>query len=213
MGEKKDENQSGCGQTKTFLEADEQKENIERARNMSRRRQTKGQRSSAFLRPIQAMESASELFTHRPTGGDGRRHNVYIIAGANYPVPGNPKRGYTSQILVGPDGLVGRYNRTVPQGPGSTQEGVSGIMITRKTMNCQSSHVLLQGWDPYLQRGLFAGALSLLALKERRSSFCLRASASMSFMKPGVISSVESNRKPCVYVTCQNILGAEHGLP
>ena len=39
-----------------------------------------------------------------------KKHDVYIVAGANCPVPDNPERGYTSQILVGPDGSVGRYS-------------------------------------------------------------------------------------------------------
>ena len=41
------------------------------------------------------------------------RHGVYTVAGANWPVPGRPEKGYCSEILVGPKGLIGRYNRPI----------------------------------------------------------------------------------------------------
>ena len=45
------------------------------------------------------------------------KHEVYIVAGANCPVPGEPGKGYCSEVLIGPEGLIGRYNRTIPKGP------------------------------------------------------------------------------------------------
>lgn len=105
-------------QTKTFLEANEQTRNIEKAGEYVAEAAEQGAQFVCFPEtypgPWKAPLSYSPV---EPLQEMARRHNVYIIAGANCPVPGDPQRGYTSQILVGPDGSVGRYNRTIPKGP------------------------------------------------------------------------------------------------
>ena len=105
-------------QTKTFLEPDEQKENIEKAWEYVAEAAEGGAKFVCFPEtypgPWKAPLSYSPV---GPLEEMARKHGVYIVAGANWPVPGNPGRGYCSEILVGPKGLIGRYNRTIPQGP------------------------------------------------------------------------------------------------
>ncbi|MGA2956426.1 MAG: nitrilase-related carbon-nitrogen hydrolase, partial [Thermodesulfobacteriota bacterium] len=105
-------------QTKTFPEADEQKRNIEGAWEYVAEAAKQGAKFICFPEtypgPWKAPLSYSPV---GPLEEMARKYGVYIGAGANCPVPENPQRGYTSQILVGPEGLVGRYNRTTPKGP------------------------------------------------------------------------------------------------
>ena len=111
-------------QTKTLLEADEQKRNIEGAWEYVAEAAKQGAKFLCFPEtypgPWKAPLSYSPV---GPLEEMARKYGVYIVAGANCPVPENPKRGYTSQVLVGPDGLMGRYNRTTPKGPWIYQGG------------------------------------------------------------------------------------------
>jgi predicted amidohydrolase len=43
--------------------------------------------------------------------------DVYLIAGLVEAVPGDPHQHYNALVLLGPDGEIGRYRRTTPQGP------------------------------------------------------------------------------------------------
>ncbi len=111
-------------QTKTFKEADEQKMNIERAREYVAEAAAQGAQiicfPEAYPGPWKAPLSYSPV---KPLEEMASRHNVYIVAGANWPVPGEPTRGYCSEVLVGPQGLIGRYNRISPKGPWLYQGG------------------------------------------------------------------------------------------
>ena len=105
-------------QTKTFLGPDEQKRNMESAGEYVAEAAKQGAKFICFPEtypgPWKAPLSYSPIL---PLTEMARKHGVYIVAGANCPVPDDPARGYTSQVLVGPDGLIGRYNRTIPKGP------------------------------------------------------------------------------------------------
>ena len=88
-------------QTETFLEADEQKKNMERAKEYVADATQQGAKFICFPEtypgPWKAPLSYSPV---DPLVEMARKHGVYIVAGANCPVPGNPQRGYTSQILA-----------------------------------------------------------------------------------------------------------------
>ena len=43
--------------------------------------------------------------------------DVFLIAGMIEDIPGDPNHHYNALVLLGPDGEVGRYRRTTPQGP------------------------------------------------------------------------------------------------
>jgi len=81
-------------QTNTFLEADEQNKNIERAREYVAEAAKEGATFICFPEtypgPWKAPLSYSPV---GPLEEMARKHNVYIVAGANCQVPGNPKRG------------------------------------------------------------------------------------------------------------------------
>ena len=127
-------------QTKTFLEADEQTKNIEKAREYVAEAADLGAKFVCFPEtypgPWKAPLSYSPVEPLQEVAG---KHDVYIVAGANCPVPGDPGRGYTSQILVGPDGSVGGTIERFPRDPGSIKGVVSGTMITRRPTTCRCS--------------------------------------------------------------------------
>ncbi|MBE0556204.1 MAG: hypothetical protein IH628_03140, partial [Proteobacteria bacterium] len=89
-------------QTNTYLEADEQTKNIEKAGEYVAQAATLGAKfvclPETYPGPWKAPLSYSPV---EPLKEMAKTHDVYIVAGANCPVPGNPDRGYTSQILVG----------------------------------------------------------------------------------------------------------------
>jgi predicted amidohydrolase len=202
-------------QTKTFLEADEQKRNIERAKEYVAEAAKQGAKFICFPEtypgPWKAPLSYSPV---APLEEMARKHGVYIVAGANCPVPGTPKRGYTSQILVGPDGLVGRYNRTIPKGPWIYKGGRFW------DYDYQEDNELPVFDTPFCKVGIlicsevYAPELSrILALK----------GAEIIFLPAGICKyELQETWRNLIWsraienltytVTCQNIFGAEHGL-
>ena len=113
-------------QTKTIKEADEQKLNIERAREYVADAAKQGAQLICFPEtypgPWRAPLSFSPVKSLEEMAS---KHHVYIVAGANWPVPGEPNRGYCSEVLVGPKGLIGRYNRISPRGPWIYKGGIN----------------------------------------------------------------------------------------
>lgn len=202
-------------QTKTFLEADEQKQNIVKAAEYVEEAAGQGAKFVCFPEtypgPWKAPLSYSPV---GPLQEMARRHDVYIVAGANCPVPGHPERGYTSQIIVGPDGSVGRYNRTIPKGPWIYKGG------RYWDYDYQEADDLPVFDTPYGRVGIlicsevYAPELSrLLALK----------GAEIIFLPAGICKyELQATWRTLIWaraienlaytVTCQNILGAEQGL-
>ncbi len=202
-------------QTKTFLEADEQKRNIEKAEEYVAAAAGQGAQVVCFpetypgpwkaplkYSPVDALEKMAA------------KHNVYIVAGANYPVLGKPEKGYCSQILVGPKGLVGRYNRTIPKGPWIYKGGrfwdfdyqeadevpvfdtpfaKVGILICSEVYSPELSRILaLKGAEMIF---LPAGVCKYELHDTWRNLIWSRAIENLAYT-----------------VTCANILGAEKGL-
>jgi predicted amidohydrolase len=197
------------------LEADAQEKNIEKAREYVAEAAKQGAKFICFPEtypgPWKAPLSYSPV---APLEEMARKHGVYIVAGANCPVPGNPKRGYTSQVLVGPEGLVGRYNRTIPKGPWIYKGGrfwdydyqeddelpvfdtafcKVGILICSEVYSPELSRLLaLKGAEVIF---LPAGICKYELHETWRNLIWSRAIENLAYT-----------------VTCQNILGAEHGL-
>ena len=202
-------------QTKTFPEADEQKKNIEMAREYVAEAAGKGAQficfPEAYPGPWKAPLSYSPV---APLEEMARQHQVYIVAGANCPVPGQPGRGYCSEVLVGPKGLIGRYNRTIPQGPWiykggrfwdfdylaadelpvfETPFGKVGLLICSEVYVPELSRILaLKGAEILF---LPAGIAKYELHETWRNLIWARATENLAYT-----------------VTCQNIFGAEHGL-
>jgi predicted amidohydrolase len=142
------------------------------------------------------------------------RFGVHIVAGANWPVPGKPDRGYCSEILVGPNGLIGRYNRTIPRGPWIYKGGrfwdfdyledselpvfdtpfcKVGLLICSEVYVPELSRILaLKGAEIIF---LPAGVCKYELHETWRNLIWSRAIENLAYT-----------------VTSQNILGAEHGL-
>ena len=84
-------------QTKTFPEADEQKENIRKTRDYVAEAADQGVQficfPEAYPGPWKAPLSFSPV---KPLEEMASKHGVYIVAGANCPVPGKSNRGYCS---------------------------------------------------------------------------------------------------------------------
>jgi predicted amidohydrolase len=202
-------------QTKTLFEADEQKENIQRAREYVAEAAKQGAKFVCFPEtypgPWKAPLSYSPV---KPLEEMASEYGVFIVAGANWPVPGKPDRGYCSEILVGPNGLIGRYNRTLPKGPWiykggrfwdfdylednelpvfDTPFGKVGILICSEVYVPELSRILaLKGAEILF---LPAGVCKYELQETWRNLIWSRAIESLAYT-----------------VTCQNILGAEHGL-
>jgi predicted amidohydrolase len=202
-------------QTKTFLEADEQKRNIEKAREYVAEAAQQGATFICFPEtypgPWKAPLSYSPV---APLEEMAREHHVYIIAGANCPVPGNPERGYTSQILVGPEGLIGRYNRTTPKGPWiykggrfwdyDYQEGVE--LPVFDTPFCKVGILICsEVYCPELSRLLALKGAEIIFLPAGVCKYELHETWRNLIWSRAIENLVYS-------VTCQNILGAEQGL-
>jgi predicted amidohydrolase len=202
-------------QTQTFLEADEQKKNIERAGEYVAEAAKQGAKFICFPEtypgPWKAPLSYSPV---KPLEEMASKFGVYIVAGANWPVPGKPDRGYCSEILIGPKGLIGRYNRTIPKGPWIYKGGrfwdfdylEDSELPVFDTPFCKVGLLICsEVYVPELSR--------LLALK----------GAEIIFLPAGVCKyELHETWRNLIWsraienlaytVTCQNILGAEHGL-
>jgi predicted amidohydrolase len=202
-------------QTKTFFEADEQKKNIEKAREYVAEAASQGAKLICFPEtypgPWKTPLSYSPLKSLEEMAF---RHGVYIIAGANCPVPGKQDKGYCSQILVGPEGLIGRYNRTIPKGPWIYKGGrfwdfdyqeadelpvfdtpfcKVGILICSEVYVPELSRILaLKGTEILF---LPAGVCKYELHETWRNLIWSRAIENLAYT-----------------VTCQNIFGAEQGL-
>jgi len=202
-------------QTKTFPEADEQKENIRKARDYVAEAADQGAQficfPEAYPGPWKAPLSYSPV---GPLEEMASKHELYIIAGANFPVPGEPGKGYCSEVLVGPDGLIGRYNRTIPEGPWIYKGGrfwdfdyqeadelpvfdtpfcKVGILICSEVYSPELSRILaLKGAEIIF---LPAGICKYELHDTWRNLIWARAIENLTYT-----------------VTCQNIFGAEHGL-
>jgi predicted amidohydrolase len=202
-------------QPRTFLEADEQKKNIQKARDYVAEAADQGAQIICFPEsypgPWKAPLSYSPV---EPLEEMASRHNVYILAGANCPVPGRSNKGYCSEVLVGPDGLMGRYNRTIPKGPWlykggrfwdfdyqeadellvfDTPFGKVGILICSEVYSPELCRILaLKGAEIIF---LPAGICKYELHDTWRNLIWARAIENLAYT-----------------VTCQNIFGAEHGL-
>jgi predicted amidohydrolase len=202
-------------QTKTFLEADEQTRNIEKAREYIAEAAEQGAKFICFPEtypgPWKAPLSYSPV---EPLREMARKHDVYIVAGANCPVPGNPERGYTSQILVGPDGSVGRYNRTIPKGPWiykggrfwdyDYQEG-DDLPVFNTPFGTVGILICSEVYVPELSRLLALKGAEILFLPAGVCKYELHATWRNLIWSRAIENLAYT-------VTCQNILGAEHGL-
>jgi len=202
-------------QTQTFLEADEQKKNIEKAGEYIAEAARQGAKFICFPEtypgPWKAPLSYSPV---RPLEEMASKFGIYIVAGANWPVPGKPDRGYCSEVLIGPNGLIGRYNRTIPKGPWIYKGGrfwdfdylEDSELPVFDTPFCKVGLLICsEVYVPELSR--------LLALK----------GAEIIFLPAGVCKyELHETWRNLIWsraienlaytVTCQNILGAEHGL-
>ncbi|NWF92416.1 MAG: carbon-nitrogen hydrolase family protein [Syntrophaceae bacterium] len=202
-------------QTRTFLEPDEQRENIKKAAEHVAEAAAQGAKLICFPEtypgPWKAPLSYSPVKSLEEMAS---RHGVYIVAGANCPVPGRPEMGYCSEVLVGPKGLIGRYNRTIPKGPWIYQGG------RYWDFDYQEADELPVFDTPFCKVGIlicsevYAPELSrILALK----------GAEIIFLPAGICKyELHETWRNLIWsraienlaytVTCQNILGAEHGL-
>jgi len=202
-------------QTKTSLEADEQKENIRKARDYVAQAADQGAQfvcfPEAYPGPWKAPLSYSPV---GPLEEMASKYELYIIAGANFPVPGEPGKGYCSEVLVGPDGLIGRYNRTIPEGPWIYKGGrfwdfdyqEADDLLVFDTPFCKVGILICsEVYSPELSR--------ILALK----------GAEIIFLPAGICKyELHDTWRNLIWaraienlaytVTCQNIFGAEHGL-
>jgi len=202
-------------QPKTFPEADEQKENIERAWKYVAEAVGHGAQFICFPEtypgPWKAPLSYSPL---EPLEEMASKYGVHIVAGANCPVPGKPSKGYCSEVLIGPDGLIGRYNRTIPKGPWIYKDGrfwdfdyqEADDLPVFDTPLCKVGILICsEVYSPELSR--------ILALK----------GAEIIFLPAGVCKyELHETWRNLIWgraienllytVTCQNIFGAEHGL-
>jgi predicted amidohydrolase len=202
-------------QTKTFLEADEQRRNIEMAREYVAEAAKQGAQIICFPEtypgPWKAPLSYSPV---KPLEEMASEYGVYIVAGANWPVPGKSDRGYCSEVLIGPKGLIGRYNRTIPKGPWiykggrfwdfdyqeadelpifETPFGKVGILLCSEVYSPELSRILaLKGAEIIF---LPAGVCKYELHETWRNLIWSRSIENLAYT-----------------VTCQNIFGAEHGL-
>jgi predicted amidohydrolase len=199
----------------TFLEADEQKRNIEKAGEYVAEAARQGAKFICFPEtypgPWKAPLSYSPVV---PLEEMSRKHGVYIVAGANCPVPGSPRRGYTSQILVGPDGLIGRYNRTIPKGPWIYKGGRFW------DYDYQEADELPVFETPFYRVGILI--CSEVYVPELSRILAVKG-AEIIFLPAGICKyELHETWRNLIWsraienlaytVTCQNILGAEHGL-
>jgi predicted amidohydrolase len=202
-------------QTKTFLEADGQKKNIAKAKEYVAEAAGQGAQVVCFPETYPGPWKAPLKYSPVDSLEEmAAAHDVYIVAGANYPVLGKPDKGYCSEILVGPKGLIGRYNRTVPRGPWiykggrfwdfdyqeadevpvfDTPFGKVGILICSEVYAPELSRLLaLKGAEMIF---LPAGICKYELHETWRNLIWSRAIENLAYT-----------------ITCANILGAEKGL-
>jgi predicted amidohydrolase len=202
-------------QTKTYLEADGVKKNFEGAWGYVAEAAGRGAKFVCF--PETFPGPWKMPFEYSPVGQleeMASKHGVYIVAGANCAVPGRPDKGYCSEVLVGPEGLIGRYNRTIPKGPWiykggrfwdfdyqeadelpvfETPFGKVGLLICSEVYSPELSRIVaLKGAEIIF---LPAGICKYELHETWRNLIWARAIENLAYT-----------------VTCQNILGAEHGL-
>jgi len=202
-------------QTQTFFEDDEQRQNIERALHYVAEASAMGAQFICFpetypgpwktplsYSPVEALEAMA------------RKHGVYIVAGANCPVPGNPTRGYCSQILVGPQGLIGRYNRTTPRGPWIYKGGrfwdfdyqeADELPVFETPLGKVGILICSEVYSPELSRVLALKGAEILFLPAGISKYELHETWRNLIWSRAIENLAYT-------VTCQNIFGAEQGL-
>jgi predicted amidohydrolase len=202
-------------QTRTFPEADEQKKNVDMAWEYVAEAARQGAQIVCFPESYPGPWKAPLTYSPVvPLEEMAKQYRLYIVAGANCPVPGQPDRGYCSEVLVGPEGLVGRYNRTIPKGPWiykggrfwdfdyqeaddlpvfDTPFGKVGLLICSEVYVPELSRILaLKGAEIIF---LPAGVCKYELHETWRNLIWARATENLAYT-----------------VTCQNIFGAEHGL-
>ena len=202
-------------QPETFLEGNEQKRNIAKAKEYVAKAVDMGAKYICF--PETYPGPWKRPLTYSPLDDlkeMASMHGVYIVAGACCPVPGEEDRGYASEVLIGPNGLIGRYNRTIPKGPWlykggafwdfdykeaselpifDTPECRVGILVCSEVFVPELSRILaLKGAEIIF---LPAGTCKYELHETWRNLIWARAIENLAYT-----------------VTCQNILGAEHGL-
>jgi len=202
-------------QTKTFPEADEQKKNIEKAWEYVGEAAKQGAQLICFPEtypgPWKAPLSYSPI---GPLQEMASKHDVYIVAGANQPVPSRPDRGYCSEVLVGPKGLVGRYNRTIPKGPWIYQGGrfwdfkyqEADELPVFDTPFCKVGILICsEVYVPELSRIMALKGAEIIFLPAGVSKYELHETWRNLIWSRAIENLAYT-------VTCQNIFGAEHGL-
>lgn len=202
-------------QTKTFPEADEQKRNIEKAWEYVAEAAQKGAKFVCFPEtypgPWKAPLSYSPI---GPLEEMARKHNVYIVAGANCPVPGKPGRGYCSEVLIGPEGLIGRYNRAIPKGPWIYKGGrfwdfdyqeADEVPVFDTAFGKVGILICSEVYSPELSRLLALKGAEIIFLPAGVSKYELHETWRNLIWARAI-------ENLAITVTCQNVFGAEHGL-
>jgi predicted amidohydrolase len=201
--------------TRTFPEADEQKKNVEKAREHVAKAAEMGAKFVCFPEtypgPWKAPLSYSPVHALEEMAS---RYDVYIVAGANWPVPGNPDKGYCSQILIGPKGLVGRYNRTIPKGPWIYKGGrywdfdyqEADEIPVFDTPFCKVGVLICsEVYSPELSRIAALKGAEIIFLPAGTCKYELHETWRNLIWSRGIENLAYT-------VTCQNIFGAERGL-
>jgi predicted amidohydrolase len=202
-------------QTKTFLEEDEQNKNIQKARDYVAEAADQGAKFICFPEtypgPWKAPLSYSPL---EPLEELASKHDVYIVAGANCPVAGKTNKGYCSEVLVGPGGLIGRYNRAIPEGPWIYKGGrfwdfdyqEADELLVFDTPFCKVGILICsEVYSPELSRVLALKGAEIIFLPAGICKYELHDTWRNLIWSRAIENLVYT-------VTCQNIFGAEHGL-
>lgn len=202
-------------QTKTILEANEQKKNIAKAKEYVEEAATQGAKLICFPEtypgPWKSPLSYSPI---KDLEEIASQYDVYLIAGANIPVSGNPQKGYCSEVLVGPKGFIGRYNRTTPKGPWIYKGGAFW------DFDYQEADELPVFDIPFCKIGILI--CSEVYVPELARILALKG-AEIIFMPAGICKyELHETWRNLIWsraienlvytVTCQNIFGAENGL-
>ncbi len=202
-------------QTKTVLGPDEEKKNIESAWEHVKEAAKDGAKFICFPETYPGPWKAPLGYSVAgPISEMARKYGVYIVAGDNCPVPGSPGKVYTSQILVGPGGLIGRYNRTTPRGPWIYKGGRFWDYDYQEADELPVFDTPLGRVGMLICSEVYAPELSrILALKGAEIIFLPAGICKYELQETwrNLIWSRAIENLACT-VTCQNILGAEHGL-
>lgn len=202
-------------QAKTFLGPGEEKRNIDSAAEYVAEAAKQGAKFVCFPETYPGPWKAPLAYSPVASLTEmARKHDLYIVAGANCPVPGHPEKGYTSQVLVGPEGLLGRYNRTTPKGPWIYKGGrfwdydyqeADDLPVFDTPFGRVGILICSEVYSPELSRLLALKGAEILFLPAGISKYELQETWRNLIWSRAIENLAYT-------VTCQNILGAEHGL-